>query len=143
MTNFTTRMMIAAATLVVAAGSASAQYLKADIPFTFRAGDATMAAGTYQVKTTTLTGGHPVYQIRSADGARSVLLMANSQVDPKKEWASRGEAVLSFDCGTGRCALTEVWNGSERFANAVPHPKLSRDETTRAAVVVMRQDKGE
>src|SRR5271169_4577719 len=49
MTNFTMKMMVAAATVVVAAGTASAQNLKADIPFTFRAGGKVMAAGTYRV----------------------------------------------------------------------------------------------
>lgn len=143
MTNFTTRMMIAAATLVVAAGSASAQTLKAEIPFTFRADGVVMAAGTYQVKTTTLQGGHPMFQISSIDGGRSVLLIGAAPRDPKKEWASAGKPVLSFECGAGRCALAEVWTGSERASYTVPRPKLGRDEPTHTAVVVMRPDKGE
>jgi hypothetical protein len=142
MTNFTTKMMIAAATLVVAAGSASAQMLKAEIPFTFRAGGVVMAAGTYQVKTTTLQGGHPLFQIRSLDQGRSVLLVGSAPHDPKREWAESG-AVLSFECGTGRCALAEIWNGSARSSYAVPRPKLGRDEPVRTTVVVMRPDKGE
>jgi hypothetical protein len=143
MTNFTTRMMIAAATLVVAAGSASAQMLKAEIPFTFRAGDVVMAAGTYQVKTTTLQSGMPLYQIRSVDGGRSALLIGTTPHDPQKEWAAGGEAVLSFECGTGRCALAEIWNGLARSAYSVPRPKLGRDEPVRTAVVVMRYDRAD
>jgi len=142
MTNFMTRKMIAAATLVVAAGSASAQYLKAEIPFAFRAGNEVMAAGTYQVKTTTLQSGGPLYEIRSA-GGQSVLLAGTTQRDPQKAWAAAGKPVLSFECGVGRCSLSEVWTGSGRSSYAVPHPKLSRDEATHTAVVVMRNDKGD
>jgi len=142
MTNFTTRMMIAAATLVVAAGGASAQTLKAEIPFTFRAGGVAMAAGTYEVRITTHSNGLPYFQIRSADG-RSILLAGYTPHDPKKEWAAAGKAMLSFECGVGRCALAEVWNGSGRSAYLVPRPKLGRDEPTHTAVVVMRQDKGD
>jgi hypothetical protein len=143
MTNFMTRMMIAAATLVVAAGSASAQYLKAEIPFTFRAGDVVMAAGIYQVKTHALLSGQPAFQITNADGGQSVLLVGITQHDPQKAWAAAGKPVLSFECGVGRCALAEVWTGSGRSSYAVSRPKLSRDEPTHTAVVVMRNDKGD
>jgi hypothetical protein len=143
MTNFTTRMMIAAATLVVAAGSASAQTLKAEIPFTFRANGIVMPAGTYQVKATTQSSGLPFYEIRNVNGGRSVLLAGTTPHDPNKAWAAAGNAVLSFECGVGRCALAEVWNGPQRSAYLVPRPKLGRDEPVHTAVVVMRQDKGE
>lgn len=144
MTNFTTRMMIAAATLVVAAGSASAQVLKAEIPFTFRAAGVVMPAGTYQVKTDIQGSGQPIFQIRSADGGRSVLLVGTTPHDPNKAWAAGGKPVLSFECGTGHCALAELWAGPERSAYAVPRPKLGREEEpTRTAVVVMRHNKGE
>ncbi len=57
MKKLTTKLMIAAAALVVAAGAASAQTMKAEIPFAFRAGDKVMAAGTYRVETlSTQTG---------------------------------------------------------------------------------------
>ena len=143
MTNFTTRMMIAAATLVVAAGSASAQSLKAEIPFAFRAGGVVMPAGTYRVKTDNHLGGHPYFEIRSVAGGRSVLLVGTAPHDPNKAWAAAGEPVLSFECGVGRCALAEVWNGPEKSAYAVPRPKLGRDEATHTALVVMRNDKGD
>jgi hypothetical protein len=143
MTNFITRMTIAAATLVVAAGSASAQYLKAEIPFAFRAGGVVMAAGSYQVKTESSHAGIPVFYIRNADGGRSVLLVGTAPRDPKKEWAAAGAPVLSFECGIGRCALAEVWTGTGRSSYAVPRPKLGRDEPKHTAVVVMRPTKGD
>src|SRR5579872_3601198 len=49
MTNFKTRMIVAAATVLAAAGTASAQTLKVEIPFPFRVGSKVMAAGTYSV----------------------------------------------------------------------------------------------
>ncbi|MBZ5617543.1 MAG: hypothetical protein LAQ69_02235 [Acidobacteriia bacterium] len=143
MTNFTTRMMIAAATLVVAAGSASAQILKAEIPFTFRAAGVVMQPGTYQVKINIQQSGVPFFQIRSAEAGRSILLVGTAPHDPNKAWEAAGKAVLNFECGTAPCALTELWTGPDRPAYAFPRPKLGRDEPTRAAVVVMQHDKGE
>jgi hypothetical protein len=144
MTNFTTRMVIAAATLVVAAGSASAQAMKAEIPFAFRAGGVVMAAGTYQVRATTQSSGYHYFQIRSVDGGPSVLLVGTAPRDPQKEWAAAGKPVLSFECGIGHCALAQVWNGTARSAYSIPRPKLGRDEEpTHTAVVVMRPDKGD
>jgi hypothetical protein len=143
MTNFTTRIMIAAATLVVAAGSASAQILKAEIPFTFRAAGVVMQPGTYQVKITMQQSGIPFFQIRNADAGRSVLLVGTAPHDPRKAWEASGQAVLSFECSAGPCALTELWSGHDRPAYAFPRPKLGRDEPTRTAVVVMQHDKGE
>ena len=47
----TTKLTIAAAFLALATGIASAQTLKADIPFAFRAGAKMMPAGEYTVDT--------------------------------------------------------------------------------------------
>jgi len=142
MTNFTTRMMIAAATLVVAAGSASAQVLKAEIPFTFRAGGVVLAAGTYTVVARE-NGGSPTYQLRSEQEHRSILLLAGAALDPQKAWVAGGHPVLSFECGISACALSGIWTGSSMPAQAFPRPKLGRDEPTRTALVVMQPGKGE
>jgi len=142
MTNFTTRMMIAAATLVVAAGSASAQVLKAEIPFTFRAGGVVLAAGTYEVSADQKSG-RPTYRLWSATEHRSILLLAGASRDPKKEWKASGTPVLSFECGISHCALAEIWAGTAIPAYTFPRPKLGRDEPTHTALVVMRPDKGD
>jgi hypothetical protein len=142
-TNFTTRMMIAAATLVAAAGTVSAQGLKAEIPFAFRAGSRVMAAGTYQVKIDTLKNGQPMFRIRNADGGASVLMAGTTARDPKKAWVETGRPVLSFTCGTSRCALAEIWSGPDQYSYAVPTPKLGRDEPTHIAIVLMRHQSGE
>ena len=142
MTNFTTRMMIAAATLVVAAGSASAQVLKAEIPFTFRAAGVVMAGGKYEV-TADQTNGRPMYRLYSEQEHRSILLMAGAARDPQKAWKASGEPLLSFECSSSRCALSGVWAGSATPAYSIPHPRLGRDEPTHTALVVMRPDKGD
>jgi len=142
MTNFTTRMMIAAATLVVAAGSASAQEMKADIPFAFRAGGVVLAAGTYQVSVSSKSG-QPVFKIWSAQESRSILVLANTSRDPQKDWVASGKPVMSFECGVSHCALSGVWEGSTSPAYGFPRPKLGRDEPTHTALVVMRPSQGD
>jgi len=142
MTNFTTRMMIAAATLVVAAGSASAQIMKADVPFTFRAGGVVLAAGTYEVSAAQKDG-QPMYRLWSRTEHRSILLLAGGARDPQKAWVAAGSPVLSFECGIGQCALAGIWTGSAMPAYTFPHPKLGRDEPVSTALVVMRSAKGD
>jgi hypothetical protein len=141
-TNFTTRMMIAAATLVVAAGSASAQVMNAEIPFTFRAGGTVMAPGKYIISTST-AGGRPVYRVRSYQEPRSILLLPGAANDPQKAWVASGNPVLSFECGVGHCALATIWTGGSVAAYSIPHPKLGRDEPVHTALVVMRPEKGD
>lgn len=142
MTNFTTRMMIAAATLVVAAGSASAQVLTAEIPFAFRAGSAMLAAGTYELNAVKKEG-VPIYRIWNVKEHRYVLLTAGATGDPKKSWAANGEPVLSFECGAHTCALAAIWSGPTAPTYVFPHQKPGKDEPTRTAVVVMRPANGE
>jgi hypothetical protein len=142
MTNFTARLTIAAATLVVAAGSASAQVLKAEIPFTFRAGSVVLAAGTYQVSADHKNG-QPMYRLWSETDHKSILLVAGAARDPQQAWVANGHPVLSFECGVSHCALAGIWAGSETPAYTFPRHKLGRDEPTRTAVVLMRPSKGE
>jgi len=142
MTNFTTRMMIAAATLVVAAGSASAQVLKAEIPFTFRAGGVVMAAGEYMV-IANQGSGQPMYRLWSEKDHRSILLLPRFARDPEKAWEASGQPVLSFECGVSHCALATIWAGPATPAYTLPRPRLGRDEPTRTALVVMQPVKGD
>ena len=143
MTNFTTRMMIAAATLVVAAGSASAQRMTAEIPFTFRAGGVVLPAGTYQVSAVSQLSGSPMFTLHSVQEHRSVMLMGAANIDPRKAWVASGNPVLSFECGVSHCAVSAIWTGNAMPAYSFPRPKLGRDEPTRTALVVMRADKGD
>src|SRR4051812_13502700 len=60
MTRLSLNLMIATAAMAAVAGSAAAQNLKADVPFSFHANGKVMAAGTYDVNVTAGTGGHRV-----------------------------------------------------------------------------------
>ena len=55
MNSLTSALKLAAVTLTVAAGCASAQGLKAEIPFTFKAGGAVLPAGSYELTESTGT----------------------------------------------------------------------------------------
>jgi len=142
MTNFTTRMMIAAATLVVAAGAASAQTMKAEIPFTFRANGAVMTAGTYRV-TLDYTSGTPILYLFNNDGGHSVLAQARVPHDVPKAWQAAGSPVLSFQCGSSLCSLSGVWSGGDRPAYNFATPKLGKDEPVRVALISLRAEKGD
>src|ERR1051326_2541051 len=111
MTNFATKIMMAAATLAVAAGAASAQTLKAEIPFAFRVGNTVMAAGNYEVSQLTRHSGSPVYRIRDARAEKAITLLPQAASDPSKTSSAKGQPVLAFDCVADHCALASIWTG--------------------------------
>ena len=144
MKNFTTRMTIAAAALVAAAGMASAQTMKAEIPFAFQVSGVVLAPGGYEVSLQYTPSGSHLLQFRNSDSRRSVLAMAVGAEDPHKDWTAAGGPKLSFVCGASQCSLAETWNAQPgepayRFST----PKLGKDEPRRVAVVPMRIEKGE
>jgi hypothetical protein len=142
-TTFKTRMMIAAAALVVSAGVASAQSMKAEIPFTFRAGDKIMTAGTYLVTPTRHLSGAVSFRVLKTDNENRVLLLALPGEDPKAEWKATGQAVLTFQCVASNCALAGVWTGIDHPAYRFPHPRMDRNEPTHIATVVLEVQKGD
>lgn len=142
MTKFTTRLMVAAATFVVAAGAASAQTMKADIPFTFRAGGAMFPAGTYRVQLS-YDSGVPILYLRGEAGYPAALAQAMAPHDPPKNWRANRGATMAFQCGVSQCSLVEVWSGTERPAYSFATPRLGRNETLRVAVVALRSERGD
>jgi len=143
MTNFTTRMMIAAATLVVAAGSASAQAMKAEIPFTFRAGDTVMAPGTYEIRPILRYNGIPLFRLSDTRGERAVALLPLGANDPKKAWEASRTPLLSFECVAARCELSGIWSGPYTPAYSIRHGKMGKEEPVRVALIEMRPGKSE
>jgi hypothetical protein len=131
MKSLTTKLMIAAAALV-AAGSASAQVLKADVPFAFQANGKTMAAGVYQVHT---TGSRGVMTIR---GKHSVALAVPlTGIDAKE-----ASAKLVFSCSRGGCALAQVWTGTAHGL-VLATPKWQRKEEATLTVIPLRPNADE
>jgi hypothetical protein len=143
MTNFTKRLMVAAATLVASAGAASAQTMKAEIPFTFRANGELMTPGTYRVTLTSMGAGVPYLYVHNLDGHHSALAVARVPHDAPKGWRDAGNAVLSFKCGAKVCTLVEVWGGNQAPAYSISSPRLGKDEPTRIALVALRPEKGD
>jgi hypothetical protein len=131
MKNLTTKMTIAAAALMVAAGVAGAQTIKAEVPFGFRVTGTVMPAGSYWVNTDNSQGGVAVVKLTNADTHRSVLTMPYPPNNQK-----RGEAIasLTFECSGANCALVRVAPGSGQ-SYGIQKPKLGKDEDTRLAVI--------
>jgi len=102
--------MFAAAALVAVAGNGSAQVLKAEIPFAFRAGSTLMQPGAYQVKTDR-SGATVRFYVTNLDTNATSVLGTYALNDPKKAWVKNGLPMLAFDCVEARCALREVWTG--------------------------------
>ena len=89
------------------------------------------------------SGGSPLVVIGNREPGDSVLAMAYGSEDPKKTWKT-GDGVLSFQCGTGPCALRGVWMGDESMpVYRLSVPKLGRDEPNSVAEIVMHSAKSE
>lgn len=111
MKNFGMKLMIAAAALVAVAGSASAQVLKADVPFAFRVGNTLMEPGTYKVD---LKGPAGTLWITDRSGKDQAVALPTARLDG----ATWGDAKLVFACGTGGCSLRQAWSGDPSYAYA-------------------------
>lgn len=143
MTNFTTRMIIAAATVAVAADVASAQGLKAEIPFTFRAGNKVMAAGTYEVTRLSRISGSPAFRIVNNDAGVAIIAIPYMEENARKSWLTTGNPLLAFECTDGRCALTALWAGRGHQAYVLYRPKPGKNEPVQTVSVAMRPDRVE
>jgi len=134
----TSRLMIAAAALAVASGSAMAQSLKADIPFSFRAANANLAAGTYVI-TTNYSSGRSTLIVHSADtGAGGILaqyVLAGSA-------SKSGMAKLTFECAGRDCVLRELSKGDGSDALVFPARQPQGDDR-RIAVIALTTLKAE
>jgi hypothetical protein len=133
MKSLTTRLLIAAAALAVATGAASAQTMKADVPFAFRAGDKVLPAGEYRVE---VTGANRMVILSNFKQKQSAILIAINAGTAPKDWRTSGAAVMSFECGIGRCALTQLWSGYDSPALSLPHGKATGGE--HAALTLIR-----
>jgi hypothetical protein len=127
MTNTTIRTMLAAAALVVAAGTASAQSYNAEIPMAFHVGSKTLAPGSYDVRVTQQGVGPLVIFYNRADNSAAVF-SPGIREDAPKSWVAAGDPKLVFDCGNDSCSLRKMWNGSSSYAYAVPAPKKAAGE---------------
>jgi hypothetical protein len=98
-----TKWMIAAAAMAVAACSASAQSLKADVPFAFQTAAGTLQPGIYQIH----VGHDGIVFWRNLETNRSVMTKPAGPQDAKAEWKDTPRVV--FECVEGRCALLTLY----------------------------------
>jgi len=130
MKNSTTKLMIAAAVMAVAASAASAQTLKADVPFAFRTAKGTLAAGTYTIS---MDNVHRIVLIQSR--TESAMLSPTTRLDSGTE----ADAKLVFSCGVSHCTLVQVWSGNGHAAYEFHSSKPDRDDdATQASLVEIR-----
>jgi hypothetical protein len=118
MKTLTTNLMIAAVALAVAAGTASAQTMKADIPFAFQTGRKAMPAGTYRISMDASKG---IVSLLSGDRTSDVLLLATYRIGETKMSGPK----LVFSCVAGSCSLTQAWSGEPGFNYGFASPKVS------------------
>src|SRR5438309_1152397 len=105
------RLTIAASAMLVAVTSASAQNMKAEIPFAFQVGGARMNAGTYEV--VWQQGTVATLQIRNREDRNSVL--AVPQV--RNVFSTPGNDLrIAFLCTGGRCELSGLRTYEAQYA---------------------------
>jgi hypothetical protein len=137
MKTFTLRSMIAVAALAVAAGSASAQTYKAEIPMAFHAGDKVMAPGTYDVKVILGPSGHGFIAVHNVNTKANVFLLPVAGSDAPKAWREAGNPVIAFECFEKTCSLRQVWTALDVTTYEIPARKLSPAQGERLAMVTV------
>jgi|SRR5207302_8379903 len=128
MKNLTMNMTIAAAALMVAAGAAQAQQLKAEVPFSFRAQGTVMPAGEYRVERIGLGSGSITFRVANLDAKRAIL--AAPYVSNN---APAGDPKLTFECSGDHCWLAKMDAGDGQAYQF--STKIAKGEDTRVAVI--------
>ncbi len=138
MKSMTTKMMMAAAALVLVTGVASAQQYRADIPFAFNASGKMWAAGTYVLRVD--AANHWLVQISNRETRKSSLAMPSDTTDGRYNQPAGGAPTLTFVCGTSRCSLAQIWTDPERPALTFSYPRIGKDEQASATVRVVKMN---
>ncbi len=133
MTNFTKSIMVATAALTLA-GVASAEGLKANIPFAFHVGNKLMQPGVYRITTVGTTIRN--YRLLNVNMRDAALTQPGYSKDPAKAWKADGKARLAFECGTSGCVLSELWDGESGNSSQKFRISKSHNESMRVAIVV-------
>src|SRR5690348_9445222 len=114
------KMMLAAAAMAAVAGVASAQGIKAEVPFSFHAAGTVMPAGTYWVSPTSGLNGTAMFRLLNVGEKKPVLVLSRGGVTKGKGLYS--DAKLVFRCSDGTCSLAQIWTGTARGAYDFPAP---------------------
>jgi len=136
MKSSTMRLMIAAAALAVAAGSAFAQTYKAEIPVTFRANGTLMLPGSYEVNVSRGFSGITLVTVNNLDEHKRIFVKPTPGNDAPKAWKTAGKPVIGFECVEGRCVLRSLWNGSDVATYRFPGSITPRSDSRASLMVV-------
>ena len=101
MKRITNYVTTAAAVLMMTAGVASAQTLKAEVPFAFHVGSNVMEPGTIRVQVMSRNTGSGMLIVSNYDAGRSYIVLPKSVGDAPKSWVASGVPKLGFDCSSG------------------------------------------
>jgi hypothetical protein len=134
MKSLMTHAMITVAALAAAAGSASAQTYKAEIPMAFRAGNTLLAPGSYDF-VVQRSSGQDIVAIHSRSYKQSIMVVPTAGSDAPKAWRDAGTARISFECLGDNCTLRQLWNAQGPSTYQFPARKLSPVEHERVTVV--------
>jgi hypothetical protein len=134
MKRFTTSLMVAAAALMAVAGSASAQVLKAQIPFYFSAGNAGMSPGTYRVEVQWRSG-VPTVAVSSLDGNQKAMMISSGAHNTPRDLQKSGQPALSFTCNGARCELSAISMGYGGSTVGVPVSKAVNSDRADLRIV--------
>jgi hypothetical protein len=130
------QLSFAAAAMLAAAATGSAQTMRAEVPFPFTAAGARMQPGDYAVAVRPVGAARPIVQITNQDTRRAVLVLPAS-TDLPRDTGSH-QYVMTFACREGDCALISLREGSEITLNFT-RPKLG--EGVHIATVVLHSGK--
>jgi hypothetical protein len=136
MKRFTMKSLVVAAALAAAAVSASAQSLNAEIPFSFKAGDAVLTAGSYRINV-----GNTLVRLTNMDTKKSAMVTSRYRTDVK--YSAAGDAKLWFECTGSNCVLSKLWNGVGNSAVVVGAPAKAGKEVAEIRVVSLTAAKAE
>ena len=122
------------ATIVLVGGISLAfgqDRLTANVPFSFRAGGSTLAAGNYDLAPASVTSDR-VIRLYNSDTHNGIVVSIQNPIygygrsaDPRPR--------MVFRRSSGGCVMSEVWTGLDGWQFALP--KLSPAEKERVAVV--------
>ena len=137
MKSLTMNMMLAAAALVAGSTAVSAQTMKAEIPFAFKAHGKVLPAGQYTVYR---SNDETSFVIRNAESRESVMLLAMAGQQADKGWDTRNGGVLQFVCSEG-CTLQRIWTNKGFPVHELAPRQSVEGKSSRLAVIRMVVDK--
>jgi hypothetical protein len=139
MKRFTMNMILAVAGMALAAGTASAQTMRAEVPFAFRVGSQVMLPGEYLVSVLPSLSGSQVLNLTNRDLKKTALIVPIPTGTPK-EWSTKGAPRLRFACSDApACTLTSLWLGEgDTFTF---HPERAKNGESRIAEIALRPER--